>query len=81
MHAPRGGDEAHACAFVDLIAERIDLGVAGANQLVVGRLRRDDPVAVAVALVKGAPAREPALRERSVNPELIARGDGERCVS
>ena len=81
MHAPRGGDEAHACAFVDFIAELIDLGVAGANQLVVGRLCRDDPVAVVVTVVKGAPAREPALRERSVDPELIARGDGERCVS
>ena len=63
--------------FVDVFAELVDLGVAGANQLVVRRLRRDDPVSV----VDCAAAREAAFRERSVNPELITRSDGERCVS
>ena len=77
MDAPRYRDEPYPRVLVDVLAELADLGVAGANQLVVRRLCRDD----AVAVVDGAAARKAAFRERSVNPELIARGDGERCVS
>jgi len=77
VHPPGGGDEPYARVLVDVIAELIDLGVAGADQLLVVRLRRDD----VVACVDRAAAREAAFRERSVDPELVARGDSERCVS
>jgi hypothetical protein len=77
VHAARCRDDPYPRVLVDLLAELVDLGVAGANQLVVVRLRRDD----ASALVDCAAARKAAFRERSVDPELFARGDGERCVS
>jgi hypothetical protein len=77
VHPPRGSDEPHTRGFVDFLAKGVDLRVAGANQLTINCLRGYDLIGV----VDGAAARKTAFRERSVDPELVPRGDGEGCVS
>jgi len=51
------------------------------NQLVVNCLRGYDLIGVISDVITGAAARKAAFRERSVDPELVPRGDVERCVS
>jgi hypothetical protein len=51
------------------------------NQLVINCLRGYDLIGVINGVIKGAAARKAAFRKRSVDPELVPRGDGERCVS